>query len=37
VGLTYDRSGISAMLDDVWLDVGKTGDDVILDIRFTKL
>jgi hypothetical protein len=24
VGLTYDGYGISAMLDDVWLDVGKT-------------
>ncbi len=37
VGLTYERSRISAMLDDVWLDVGKTGEEMIFDIGFMKL
>ena len=36
MGLTYDRSGISAMLDDVCRDVGKVKKDVILDIGFMK-
>jgi len=30
MGLTYERSRISAMLDDVLLDVGKTGEEVVL-------